>query len=99
MRYEEKVTNKVIVDISFTKKKKLLMAPFLLCHTWDVRCLAIYLFLLYLLRTNGKNTQKKHFPNGPIPLVSPILRTSLACHVWNFPIVYYIYIYIVYMFF
>ena len=39
----------------------------------------------YLLQERDKNKEKEHNPNGPIPLVGPILRTSLACHVYDFP--------------
>ena len=77
MRHAEKVSNKVIVDISFITKKGETAngsIPFV-SHLGCPMSRYILVFAISF-ENKWKNTQKKHFPHGPIPLVSPILRTS-----------------------
>ena len=89
MKRHKKRHDETYVDINLYTIKYIYI--YYRVSVFDIYIYTVYIYIFFC----QKNREKKHSSNSTIPLVSPILRTSLACHVWDFPIDnQYIYIYI-----
>ena len=49
----------------------------------------IYIYIYTYIQ--NKRVKRIHPPNAAIPLVNPILRTSLSCQIWDLHLIIYIY--------